>query len=178
MKNQGYQPAKKAIILARVSTEEQANEDRFSIPAQLRKLREYTQSGGKFGTLKKVVAEYEIEESAFKGKRTKFTEALKIVKKSNEPIAIIFDVVDRFTRRWKEVAEYEDLRKDGKVELHFIGQGLFIYRNSPIYDIQTWEMFVMMARAFSLSISGNVSRSIKEKLAQGCYPGGNRAHWC
>jgi len=164
--------AEKAIILARVSTEEQANEDRFSIPAQLRNMREYVQKGGKFGTLREIVEEFQIEESAFKGKRTKFSQALEIVKEYNEPVAVIFDLVDRFTRRWDEVAEYDKLRTEGKVELHFIGQNLAIYRNSQTYEIQSWEMFVMMARAFSLSISGNVKRSIKEKLAQGIFPGG------
>lgn len=164
--------AKKCIILARVSTENQADEDRFSIPAQLRKLKDYADSGGKFKTIEDTIAVHQVEESAFKGNRTKFKQALEIVQKSDEPIAIIFDVVDRFTRRWNELVEFEELRKEGKVELHFVSQSLVIHRNSQAYELQTWEMFVMMAVSLSRSISSNVKRSIKEKLEQGIYPGG------
>jgi len=164
--------AKKAIILARVSTEEQAKDNHFSIPAQLRKMREYCEKGGRFGTIKEVIAEHQLFESAFRGNRRKFKEALKDIEKYDEPIAIVFDVVDRFTRRWDELAKYDKLREEGKIELHFISQGLFLHRDSKGYEIQVWEMFVMMARAFSRSISDNVKRSIKEKLARGEFPGG------
>jgi DNA invertase Pin-like site-specific DNA recombinase len=170
-KNNGYQPATKAIILARVSTKGQGEEDRFSLPAQLRKLREYVKDGGKFGTIKEVITELRIKESAYKGKRTKFREALKIVEKYNEPIAIVFDVVDRFTRRWKEVSEFDSLREEGKIELHFVSQGLALHRNSRAYEIQNWETHVLFAKNQSVMISERVKDSIREKLLQGKISG-------
>jgi len=176
-KKKGYQPATKAIILARVSTEDQADNGRYSVPAQLRKQREYAQSGGRFqNTPLEIIAEYEIEESAYKGKRTKFKKALEVIKILDESVAIIFDVVDRFSRRFEELLEFDELRKDGKVELHFISQGwqgLVIHRNSTQDELSVWEDEVAFARKFSRRISGNVRRSIREKLAQGIYPGGD-----
>ena len=53
--------ATKALIIARVSTEEQAKEDeKFSLQAQLRELRAYFKTGGKFKTLKQLIDVKEI----------------------------------------------------------------------------------------------------------------------
>jgi len=145
--------ATKAIILARVSTEEQAKDNHFSIPAQLRNLREYCEKKGL-----KIVGEYQFDESASKDKRKKFEEAIKVVEHSKEAIAIVADKVDRFQRGWRETVRFDELRKQGKVELHFASQGLLIHRNSQPYDV--------------LQLSANVRRSIKEKLKQGRFPGG------
>jgi len=159
--------AKKAIILARVSTEEQAEDSHFSIPAQLRNLREYCEKKGL-----KIVGEYQFDESASKDKRKKFEEAIKVVEHSKEPLAIVADKVDRFQRGWRETVRFDELRKQGKVELHFASQGLIIHRNSQPYELMTWDAFVMFARSYVLQLSANVRRSIKEKLKQGRFPGG------
>ena len=66
----------KAIILARVSTEMQ--EDGFSLDAQLDRLREYCNRNNLT-----IVKEYNITESSTKGKRPKFYEMIKFVKKQN-----------------------------------------------------------------------------------------------
>jgi hypothetical protein len=55
--------------------------------------------------------------------------------------------------------------------LHFISQGLAIHRNSRAYEIQTWEMHVMMAKNLSVMISERVKDSIREKLLQGKISG-------
>jgi len=159
--------ATKAIILARVSTEEQSSDNHFSIPAQLRNLREYCEKKGL-----NIVGEYQFDESASKDKRKKFEEAIKAVEHSKEPLAIVADKVDRFQRGWRETVRFDELRKQGKVELHFASQGLVIHRNSQPYELMTWDAFVMFARSYVLQLSANVKRSIKEKLKQGRFPGG------
>lgn len=166
MKKNRY--ASKAIILARVSTEEQAKDDRYSIPAQLRNLRDYVERKGL-----KAIAEYQFNESASKDRRKKFEEAIKVVETTDEPIAIVVDVVDRFQRGYRETVRFDDLRKDGKVELHFVSQNLVIHRNSAPHDLMIWDALVMFARSYVLQLSANVKRSIKEKLERGEYPGGN-----
>jgi DNA invertase Pin-like site-specific DNA recombinase len=174
MKKNRY--ATKAIILARVSTEDQAENDHYSIPAQLRNMQEYVKNGGRFKTLKEIVEEILIEgESAFKGKRSQFRQTLEIVEKHDEPIAVIFDVVDRFSRRYDELLEFDKLREEGMVELHFVNQGfqgLVIHRNSTQEELATWEEEVTFARKFSRKTSANVRRSIREKLQSGKFPGG------
>ena len=93
--------AEKAIIFARVSTAEQKEDQHLSLPAQTRILREYVDKGGKFGTIKEVIAEHELDESASKSNRRKFDEAFKIVEEAEEPIAIIVERVDRFQRDFR-----------------------------------------------------------------------------
>ena len=65
---------KKAIIIARVSTEGQGEDDHYSIPAQLKNLESYVERGGKFGelSLKNILAKHELRESAFQGNRPEF----------------------------------------------------------------------------------------------------------
>jgi len=87
------QRAKKTIILARVSTEEQARDNHHSIPAQLKNLREYCERKEL-----EVIAEYEFDESASKDRRKKFETAIKGFETSKEPLAITVDKVDRFQR--------------------------------------------------------------------------------
>ena len=80
----------KAIILARVSTEDQFTEG-HSIPAQLAKAQEYA-NRKKF----EVVSEHQFDESSLKDQRTKFDKVIDVIKASSEPIALIVETVDRF----------------------------------------------------------------------------------
>jgi len=64
----------KAIILARVSTEEQMNEGQ-SIPAQLTRAREYARKKGL-----EVITEYQFDESSLKDHRAKFGHNGRVVK--------------------------------------------------------------------------------------------------
>jgi len=162
----GY--AKKAIILARVSTEEQAKDGHYSIPAQLRNLRAYVDKGGKFETIKKVIAEHQFNESATRDKRKKFEEAIEIVNTATEPIAIITDKVDRLQRSFRESVRFDKLRKEGKIELHFVNDGpLVIHKNSRAHELLMWDAFVMFARAYVTQLSENVKRGNLEKLRRG-----------
>lgn len=165
----GY--AKQAIIIARVSTEEQASQDHFSIPAQLRILREYVKRGGKFGTIKKIIEEFQIEESASKKTRKRFEQAIKVAEKSQETVAIITERVDRFQRSFRESVQFDDLRREGKVELHFVSDNLVIHKNSSPSDLLIWDALVMFARAYVTGLSNNVMRTFREKLARGLFPG-------
>ncbi len=160
--------ATKAIILARVSTKEQLKEEEghYSIPAQLANMEEYAEEHG-FD----VIAKLHFAESAFRGKRAKFKQALKIVEREKEPIAILFDEVTRFTRRWNEIKKVEELRNKGKVELHFVSQRLVVHKNSRAYDIASWEQLIQFARTMSLFMGESVKRTFKHKLAEKQYPG-------
>ena len=82
----------KAIILARVSTEEQ-KEAGNSLPAQLTRMRDYCERN-KF----EIIKTYSFDESAHKIKRDEFDKILEDIGKSKEKIAICFDKVDRLSR--------------------------------------------------------------------------------
>jgi site-specific DNA recombinase len=81
----------KAIILARVSSKEQ--EDNNSIPSQVRRLNDYAV---RFGL--EIIDTYQLVESSTKANRTKFNELIARIISSKEPIALVTDTVDRLQR--------------------------------------------------------------------------------
>jgi len=100
----------KTILLARVSSREQ--EDGQSIPAQVRRLTEYALR--KNLTIDQTI---QLTESSTKETRKKFDSLIAHIKKTNEPIALVTDTVDRLQRSFRETPLLDELRKAGKIEL-------------------------------------------------------------
>lgn len=154
----------KAILLARVSSKEQ--EDGQSIPAQERRLREYAERKGL------VIAEiFKITESSTKDTRKEFEKILEYIRKSRETIALVADTIDRVQRSFKESVVLEDLRKEGKVEIHFMREGLVLNLRSNSADILRWDMGVMFARSYVLQLSDNIKRSKEQAAKRGIWMG-------
>ena len=151
----------KAIILARVSTEEQMTEGQ-SIPAQLARAQDYSKRKNL-----EVIAEYQFDESSIKDKRAKFEKVIDQIKKSKDKIALIVETVDRLQRSFKESVMLDELRKQDKLELHFIRENLIIHKNSNSSEIQRWDLAVFVAKSFVLQISDNVKRTIEQKIKKG-----------
>ena len=150
----------KAIILARVSTKEQ--EDNNSIPAQTRRLIEYTDKRGL-----KLIETYQLVESSTKTNRKKFTELIKQIKQSKVPIALIVDTIDRLQRDFRESVLLDELRKQGKIELHFVRETLIITQTSNSADLMRWDMGVLFAKSYVTQLSDNVKRSFEQKWHDG-----------
>ena len=89
--------AKKAVILARVSSKEQ--EDGHSIDAQKHRLQEYCVRKGL-----EVLQVFEIIESSTRGDRKRFMEMIAYARRYKESVAIIADKVDRLQRRFRLLA--------------------------------------------------------------------------
>jgi len=154
----------KAILLARVSSKEQ--EERQSMPAQERRLRDYAERRGL--TIDEV---FKITESSTKDTRKEFEKIIVKIKKSKEIIALVADTIDRVQRSFKESVVLEDLRKDGKVEIHFMREGLILNLKSNSADILRWDMGVMFARSYVLQLSDNVKRSKEQAAKNGIWIG-------
>ncbi len=157
------QSATKAVILARVSSKEQ--EDGYSLEAQENNAQSYCANRGY-----KVLKVFSIVESSTKGNRTKFHEMLDYIKQQTGCIVIVSDTVDRFQRTFKETLELDPLLKDGKVELHFIKNGLIVHQNSPASDTTMWRMCVLMAENYVLSLRDNTKRGLNQKIKNGELP--------
>ena len=165
--------AKKAIIIARVSTEGQGENDHYSIPAQLKNLRDYVERGGKFGELKNILAEHELRESAFQGNRPEFTKIVDGIENLDEPVALVFDDIDRFARQVRSqlLIRLDDLRKEGKLELHFVTTNLALTRDSSANELMIWNILLAVAEGQSKMISEKVKKGNREKLEQGKFIG-------
>lgn len=155
----------KAIILARVSTEEQMNEGQ-SIPAQLSRAREYTKTKGLT-----IYKEFPFDESSVKDQRKKFEKVIEEIEKSKEKVALIVETVDRLQRSFKESVMLDEFRKQDKLEIHFIRENLVIHKESNSSEIQRWDLAVFVAKSFVLQISDNVKRTFALKIKNGEWPG-------
>ena len=164
----------KAIIIARVSTEEQ-REAGNSLPAQLARLEAHCERKG-FEIIKK----FSFDESAYKDRRAEFDGILDYVIEQKELVAVCFDKVDRLSRNVfdKRVAElYEKALRD-EIELHFPSDGQVI--NSKISAVEKFQfgMSLGLAKYFSDAISDNVKRAQEQMLRSGIWPGKARFGYC
>ncbi len=156
--------AKKAVILARVSSKEQ--EDGHSIDAQKHRLHEYCQRKEL-----QVLRVFEIVESSTRGDRKHFMEMLAFAKRYKEPIAIIADKVDRLQRSFREFPLLDDLIQRGSIELHFYSENAIIHKDSRSSDRTMWSMRVLLAQSYTDSMSENIRRSMEHKRRIGEWAG-------
>lgn len=161
----------KAVIIARVSTEEQ-KEANNSLPAQTYRLEKYCQSKGF-----EVIKPFCFDESAYKDQRSEFDGILDFVLEQKEKIAVCFDKVDRLSRNVfdKRVSLlYEKALKD-EIELHFVSDGQVI--NSQLSAVEKFNFSISLglAKYYSDAISDNVKRAFEQKLRKGEFPG--KAHY-
>ena len=156
----------KAIIIARVSTEEQ-KEANNSLPAQIHRMEEYC--------LRKdlqVFKKYSFDESGYHDNRADFDNILDFVLDQKEKIAVCFDKVDRLSRNVfdKRVGVlYEKALKD-EVELHFVSDGQVITSHLSATEKFAFSMSLGLAKYYSDAISDNVKRAQEQMLRMGVYP--------
>lgn len=156
----------KAIIISRVSTEEQ-KEAGNSLPAQTARLEKYSQNKG-FPILKS----FSFDESAYKTKREDFDLILDFVIAQKETVAVCFDKVDRLSRNIfdKRVSLlYEKALKD-EIELHFVSDGQVINSQLSAAEKFAFSMSLGLAKYYSDAISDNVKRAQEQMLRMGTYP--------
>ncbi len=157
----------KAILIARVSTEEQ-KEAGNSLPAQVARLERYCQNKGF-----EIIQTCSFDESAYKEERTEFDRILDFVIEQKEKIAVCCDKVDRLSRNVfdrRVSVLYERALKD-ELELHFISDGQII--NSQISAVEKFQFSISLglAKYYSDAVSDNVKRAIEQKLRKGEFPG-------
>jgi site-specific DNA recombinase len=153
----------KAYLIARVSTDEQKD----ALPAQVYRLKDYAERKGFTYEL------IEIQESAYKENRQEFNEVIQKVKASKEPVIVVFDKIDRYTRdsTAKEGRILRNLYQSGQIELHFSSENLIINKDSPATDLMRLGLGVVLAEYYSNAIRDNVKRRQEQMLRDGIWIG-------
>ena len=156
------------FLIARVSDPEQ----RKALPAQKQKLIDYAAKQG-WAENKDFIYE-EFDETAFKENRKKF--GIKVIEpllKSKELSIVVFDKIDRFTRdsSSEERTILTKLFRQGRIELHFPSDNLFINKDSPASDLFRLDIGIALAGYYSSAIRDNVKRRFDQKLRDGEWPG-------
>lgn len=157
----------KAVILARVSTEDQADKGN-SLPAQVERLKRYCLN--KHFDVPKI---FSFDESAYKTKRDEFDKILDYLNKQEEKIAVCFDKVDRFSRNVfdKRVATLYEMTMKDEIELHFASDNLVITPNISATEKFHFGVNLGLAKYYSDAISDSVKRAYEIKIKRGEWIG-------
>ena len=143
-----YMKNKQVVIYARVSSREQEREG-FSIPAQLKLLKEYALKNGF-----EVIKEYSDAETAKKAGRTNYNLMLDFLKSNPEIKTILIEKTDRLYRNFKDYVTLEDY----DLEIHLVKEGTIISKNSKSHDKFIHGIKVLMAKNYIDNLSEEVSK--------------------
>lgn len=130
-----------AILFARVSSKKQKDKG-VSLDVQMETITKYCHDKGL-----KIIKDFSIDESSTKGERKQYHEMLDFAKSCPGKVAIVVNYVDRLQRNYDDTYELNKLRKEGKIEVHFLREQLIIHKDSNSLEINFWNMHVLMANA-------------------------------
>lgn len=151
---------RQAVIYARVSSKEQEKEG-FSIPAQLKLLKEYAAASG-FA----VVQEYIDVETAKQTGRTAFGEMVAYLKANPSVRIMLVEKTDRLYRNLKDWVTVDELN----VEMHFPKEGVVLSRESRSSEKFMHGIKVLMAKNYIDNLSEEARKGMQEKAEQGIWP--------
>lgn len=152
---------KQAVLYARVSSKEQ-EQSGFSIPAQIKLLKEYACKNGV-----KIVSEFVEAETAKKAGRKKFNEMIKFLKKNKSIRTILVEKTDRLYRNLKDYITVDEI--DG-LEIHFVKEGNILSESSKSQDKFMHGIRVLMAKQYIDNLSEEIKKGLYEKAEQGFCP--------
>ncbi|MBI4065331.1 recombinase family protein [Candidatus Gottesmanbacteria bacterium] len=160
----------KAVLFARVSTREQAEEG-YSLPAQERLLKEYSIKN-QFNLVRK----FSVPESARgKQERKLFNELLEYIYEHKDIKIVVCEKVDRITRNFNDAVKLDDwLKEDEERQIHFVKQSLIIHKKSRSHEYLQWDIYLALARQYSNNLSEETIKGLDEKAAQGWFPGNHK----
>ena len=155
------EPARRqAVIYARVSSKEQEKEG-FSIPAQLKLLKEYAAASG-FA----VAQEYVDVETAKQTGRAAFGEMVAYLKVHTFVRVMLVEKTDRLYRNLKDWVTVDEL----DVEMHFPKEGVVLSRESRSSEKFMHGIKVLMAKNYIDNLSEEARKGMQEKAEQGIWP--------
>jgi site-specific DNA recombinase len=151
---------REAVIYARVSSKEQEQEW-FSIPAQLKFLREYA-SKNEF----RVAQEFVDVETAKVTGRKKFGEMLTFFSRDKHCRVLIVEKTDRLYRNFRDCVALEDM----DVEIHLPKEGQIISEEAKSQAKLMHGIQVVIARNYIENLKEEVKKGMREKAEQRIYP--------
>jgi site-specific DNA recombinase len=147
------------VAYARVSSKEQ-DEEGYSVPAQLRAIRDYAAKHGI-----EVAREFVEAETAKVSGRRAFGDMLKFVR--DQGVAgILVEKTDRLYRNFSDFVKVDELG----VDLHFVKEGQVIKQDSHSSEKLMHSIKVCLAKNYIDNLSEEIRKGMREKALQGIYP--------
>jgi site-specific DNA recombinase len=151
---------KSAVIYARVSSKDQEREG-YSIPAQLKLLREYTQKNNL-----KIEREFVDVETAKMAGRKNFSEMVRYLEGNPGCRVVIAEKTDRLYRNLRDCLTLEEM----DAEIHLPKEGQIICKTSKSQSKLIHGIHVVLARNYIENLKEEVKKGMREKAEQGVYP--------
>ena len=148
------------MIYARVSSKEQEKEG-YSIPAQLKLLKDYAATEG-FS----IAEEYVDVETAKQTGRAAFGEMVAWLKAHLDVRVILVEKTDRLYRNLKDWVTIDEL----DAEIHFPKEGVVLSRESRSSEKFMHGIKVLMAKNYIDNLSEEARKGQQEKAEQGIWP--------
>ncbi len=152
---------KTAIIYTRVSSREQQQEG-FSLGAQAKLLREYAERNGF-----QIIKAFEDVETAKASGRTQFSEMVVWFRRTKSCRILLVEKTDRLYRNLRDAVTLEDL----DIETHLVKEGQIISKEAKSQAKLIHGINLVLARNYSENLREEVKKGMREKCAQGIYPG-------
>ena len=149
-----------AVLYARVSSKEEEREG-FSIPAQLKLLREYAATQGQT-----IAQEYVDIETAKQTGRTSFGEMVAQLRANSKIRIVLVEKTDRLYRNLKDWVTLDEL----DVEVHLVKEGAVLSRESRSSEKFMHGIKVLMAKNYIDNLSEEARKGMAEKAEQGFWP--------
>jgi len=92
---------------------------------------------------------------------------IALVRKSKEPYALVTDTIDRLQRSFRESPLLDELRKQGKLQMHFLREGLIVDKHSNSSQLLQWDVGVLFASSYVRQLGDNVKRSFEQCIREG-----------
>ena len=151
---------KQAILYARVSSKDQEREG-YSIPAQLKLLREYARTHDF-----RIVREFVDVETAKCSGRKQFGEMVCFLRQNSDCRTLIVEKTDRLYRNFRDCVTLEDL----DLEIHLPKEGQIISKDAKSQAKLVHGIQVVIARNYIENLREEVRKGMREKAEQGIYP--------
>ena len=151
---------KAAVLYARVSSKDQEREG-YSIPAQLKLLREYAQKNSFH-----IEREFIDIETAKTAGRKQFGEMVRFLKQATSCHTLVVEKTDRLYRNFRDCVTLEDM----EIEIHLPKEGQIINKESKSQAKLVHGIQVVIARNYIENLREEVKKGMREKAEQGVYP--------
>jgi DNA invertase Pin-like site-specific DNA recombinase len=150
----------RAVLYARVSSKDQEREG-FSIPAQLKLLRQYAREHGLT-----ITREFLDVETAKQTGRTGFGEMLAFLRANPSCRTILVEKTDRLYRNIRDWVTVDDL----DIAVHFVKENAIVSKTSRSSEKFLHGIKVLMAKNYVDNLSEEVKKGMREKAEQGHWP--------
>lgn len=154
---------KKAVLYARVSSNRQEKEG-FSIPAQIKFLREYALENDI-----EIVKEFVEAETAKKTGRTEFNNMVTYLHEHENHRIILVEKVDRLYRNLPDYGTIDNIKG---LEIHFVKENEILSENSRSGIKFMIGIRVLMAKQYVDNLAEESAKGLNERIEQGyaLYP--------